>query len=64
MISVKRDLPLEYRRRAEEARTKAKGTLDSKARQNLLQDADMWERMAHWEEGQPAKGEQPSSPPE
>ncbi len=60
MTSVKRDLRLEYRRRAEEARKKAKGTLDPKARQSLLHDADTWERMAGWEEGPSSKGVPPS----
>lgn len=40
----------EYRKRAEEARTKAEVTPDKGARDALLQDADTWERMAAWED--------------
>lgn len=40
----------EYRRRAEEARTKAESTRDPRARQTLLHDAELWERMARWED--------------
>jgi hypothetical protein len=42
----------EYRARAEEVRAKAKAVTNEKARAELLQVADVWERMAHWEEWQ------------
>ncbi|MBV8186827.1 MAG: hypothetical protein JOY64_35410 [Alphaproteobacteria bacterium] len=40
----------EYRRRAEDARAKGKGMPDEQARASLLHDAEMWERMAAWED--------------
>lgn len=40
----------EYRRRAEEARAKAASTSDPQAQVSLLHDADLWERMAKWED--------------
>jgi aminoglycoside phosphotransferase (APT) family kinase protein len=40
----------EYRKRAEEVRTKAEAMDDQRARDSLLRDADMWERMAKWED--------------
>lgn len=40
----------EYRRRAMEARAKAASTSDSQAQDSLLHDADLWERMATWED--------------
>ena len=40
----------EYRRRADESRAKAMATSDDATRELLLADADMWERMAKWED--------------
>ncbi len=40
----------EYRRRAEEARTRAETVADKGAREGLLQMAETWERMARWED--------------
>jgi hypothetical protein len=40
----------EYRKRAEEARTRAEITQDKGSRDALLQAADTWERMAVWED--------------
>lgn len=40
----------EYRKRAEDARAKAKGMTEERARGSLLRDAEMWERMAAWED--------------
>ena len=50
MTSMQNNLPAQYRVRAEEARTKAEAAQDEKTRQRLLNDADMWERMAAYEE--------------
>lgn len=54
MVSVRRDRPQQYRRRAEELRVEAESMPDAKARASLLRDAEMWERMAAWEEQQPS----------
>jgi hypothetical protein len=41
---------LQYRHRAEEARTKAESMTNGPAREAMLRDAEMWERMAAFEE--------------
>lgn len=43
----------EYRARAEELLAAAETMTDAKARQTVLQDAQLWERMAEWEEKNP-----------
>lgn len=50
MASTTGNLPKRYRYRAEEARQKAQAAGDEATRQRLLHDADMWERMAAYEE--------------
>lgn len=50
MISIKTDLPGRYRARAEEARRKAETETDEVARKALLNDAELWERMAAYED--------------
>ena len=40
----------EYRERAAEARAKAESITDAEARKTMLGAADMWDRMADWEE--------------
>jgi hypothetical protein len=40
----------EYRRRAQDVRAKAASMSAPQARESLLRDADMWERMAKWED--------------
>jgi len=42
----------EYWSRAEEGRAKAEAAPDKKTRAELLETADVWERMARWEEWQ------------
>jgi hypothetical protein len=44
---------VEYRRRAEEARTEAEAMPDGEARDWLLKTAEVWEGMAEWEEKNP-----------
>ena len=56
MASLIHNRPREYRQRAEEARTKADGVTDPARRQDLLQIADTWERMAEYEEKHPVLG--------
>jgi len=55
MTSLKTDTPAQYRARAEEARQKAAGEPDKSIREGLLRDADLWERMAEYDEKNPAK---------
>jgi hypothetical protein len=43
-------LPAQYRARAQEARDKAELANDDKARRHRLNDAEMYERMAAYEE--------------
>ena len=50
MTSIRTDIPAQYRARAQEARAKAAAIEDGEARQQLLHDAEVWERMADFEE--------------
>jgi hypothetical protein len=50
MTSIIHDVATEYRHRAEEARAQVSLATDERVRQNLLQIADTWERMARYEE--------------
>ena len=50
MTSVKTNRPGEYRARAKEARAQAATATDEAKRNRLLQDAELWERMAEYEE--------------
>ena len=50
MTSVKTNLPAQYRARAQEARDQADATSDEEKRQRLVRDAELWERMAEYEE--------------
>ena len=50
MVSVPNSLPAQYRARAEEARVKAEAATDPDVRKALLNDAELWERMAQYEE--------------
>ena len=50
MTSVQNKLPSQYRARAQEARERAATTGDEETRKRLLNDAQLWERMAEFEE--------------
>ena len=50
MTSVKNVLPAQYRMRAKEARDQAALAPTEGKRQALLRDAELWERMAEYEE--------------
>jgi hypothetical protein len=50
MVHLRNIRPDQYRARAQEARAMAEMTEDEKQRKILLNDADLWERMADWEE--------------
>jgi hypothetical protein len=50
MVSLPNNLPAQYRARAEEARVKAEAASDPEVRKSLLRDAELWERMAQYEE--------------
>ena len=53
MPSLHRNIPRQYRLRAQEARTEAACAVDEATRQRWLADADKWERMAAFEERHP-----------
>jgi hypothetical protein len=55
MTSVRNDNPALYRARAQEAREKAKAATDEALRKLLLHDAELWERMADYEEKDPGE---------
>lgn len=66
LTSVTTDLARQYRARAQETRAMAAAAITDEGRQNLLQIADTWERMADWEDHQPAAqqvGEPERRPP-
>jgi hypothetical protein len=50
MTSVRVELPAKYRERAAEARAKAQLAPDERSRKAFLNDAELWERMAAYEE--------------
>jgi hypothetical protein len=50
MTSIQNPLPAQYRARAQEARDKAEMAAEQAARHRLLRDAEMYERMAEYEE--------------
>jgi len=50
LTSVQNNLPSQYRARAQEARDRAAAAQDEDQRKLLLHDADLWERMAEYEE--------------
>ena len=50
MTSLNRNRPAELRARAQDARLKASTATDEASRKALLADADLWERMATFEE--------------
>jgi len=50
MTSMKTDVPAQYRARAQEARAKAEAIEDEDARRRLLNDAELWDQMAEYEE--------------
>lgn len=50
MTSMKTDVPAQYRARAQEARAKAEAIEDEDARRRLLNDAELWDQMADYEE--------------
>lgn len=50
VTSVQNTLPTQYRARAKEAREEAAGTTNNEKRKLLLQNAELWERMAAYEE--------------
>ena len=60
MPSLRRDIPRQYRARAEDARTQAAAAPDEATRRRWLADAEKWERMAAFEEQHP---EPPLVPP-
>jgi hypothetical protein len=51
--SIKTNMPAHHRARAIEARRKAAAATDESVRKILLNDAELWERMAEWEEKNP-----------
>ena len=50
MTSIRTNLPAQYRARAQEARDQAAAASDEEKRQRLVRDAQLWERMAEYEE--------------
>jgi hypothetical protein len=50
MTSIKTYIPVQLRARAREARQRAAGEADATIRKVLLNDAELWERMAEYEE--------------
>jgi hypothetical protein len=50
MISMKNDRPSSYRARAQQARQKAEAETDEALLKALLDDAQLWQRMAEYEE--------------
>jgi hypothetical protein len=56
MTSMKTDVPKQYRARAQEARAKADALEDEAARQRLVHEAEVWERMADYEENKSRGG--------
>jgi hypothetical protein len=50
MTSVHNRRPAQYRARATEAREKAAAATNEETRQLLLHDAELWEKMAEYEE--------------
>lgn len=50
MTSLENSLPSQYRARAAEARARAEASTDEATRRALLNDAELWERMADYEE--------------
>jgi len=53
MASTVGNRPAQYRAKAQDARDRAATTLDEATRHRLLRDAEMWERMAAYEEQNP-----------
>ena len=62
MASTTGNRPAQYRQRAQLAREKAESAPDEAARQSLLRDAALWERMAEYEEKNPTHDFQPYYP--
>jgi len=54
MPSTANQRPAQYRAKAREAREKAAAAPDPETRARLLQDADAWDRMADYDEKNPA----------
>ena len=50
MASEQNKLPVQYRARAQEARERAALATDKEKRKLLLHDAELWEKMAEYEE--------------
>jgi hypothetical protein len=48
--SLRNNRPARYRARASEARQRAAAETDAEKRQRLLADAELWDRMANYEE--------------
>lgn len=63
MTSLIHNRVCQYRQRAEEARTRADLPTNQARREELLQIAETWERMADYEEKHPAFGERGASRP-
>jgi len=53
MASTVSNRPSQYRARAQQAREKAQSEADEAARKALLNDAELWERMADYEARNP-----------
>ena len=49
-VTLPNPLATQYRARAEEARVKAEAASEPEVRKALLHDAEMWERMAQYED--------------
>ena len=54
MASTVSNRPIQYRAKAQEAREKAENEPDEARRKALLNDADLWDRMADFEEKTPS----------
>jgi hypothetical protein len=61
---MREDKARHYRNRAEEARAKAETVTNESVRQTLLRDAELWERMAAYEEQQSATTRSAKTPTE
>jgi hypothetical protein len=54
MVSIRNDKPSQYRARAQAAREKAAAERVEAIRKALVTDAELWERMADYEEKNPS----------
>lgn len=64
MASTRNNRPSQYRARAQEAREKAQSEPDEAKRTALIRNAELWERMADYEEKNPSHNFQSYYPKE